>query len=146
MKKTVTIVLVLLFVAGGALFAQRASAPGLADTFYRGITTVVVSDTTEIVTVRTVVSSYVETREIGTGQVNGPNGNQSNLQDRTVEVVTISVYEVRTIVSEQHHGVAHSNGKPLGTITNVTQTLVSSDTVTEHGEWGPAYSLPSGTR
>lgn len=123
---------------------KKGSAPGLADTFYRGITTIVVSDITSTSTETTVLSSTVETRLIGGGQVKG--GKDGNLQDRTVSVVQTDVFEIRVITYEQHRGVAHSNGKYLGTITETTKTLVSSELNTQVGDWGAAYDLPSGQR
>lgn len=123
---------------------KKGSAPGLADTFYRGVTTIAVADETSTITETTVLSSTVETRLIGGGQANS--GKDGNLQDRTVSVVQTEVYELRVVTYEQHRGVAHSNGKYLGTVTEETKTLVSSELVTQVGDWGAAYDLPSGQR
>lgn len=152
MKRIFIMIMVFSLIAGVSLFAEngnngKATAPGLADTFSKGMTTIVVSDTTEIVTTANVLDSYTETRAIGQGQGNGKgSSNENNLQDRTVTVTETEVDQVRTVITEQHHGTANSSGKYIGTETSVTTTVLSKETTTETGDWGAAYSLPSEIR
>ena len=119
------------------------TAPGQADNFYRGVTTVGTTSTTETVVTSTVLSSEIETRLIGGGQAN--NKKDGNLQDRTVSEVQVVVTEITTVVVEAHRGAPVSNGKDLS-YTEVTETVVSDTIVTETGDWGPAYEVPSGTK
>jgi len=121
----------------------KASAPGQADNFYRGITTIGSSSTTATVFETTVLSSETETRTIGSGQSN--NGKDGNLQDRTTETVQIVEKEITTVTYEAHRGAPVSNGKDLS-YTEVTETEVSNTTTTVVGDWGPAYEVPSGTK
>ncbi len=137
-----TIVLVVLLLTAFTVSAK--SAPGLADTFYRGVTTIQTSSSTEILTFTEVLYSATETRTIGSGQ--GNNGRDGNLQDREVLTVRTRVVEVTTSIFEQHQGVAHSKGRYLGTFSVVTETLLSESTSTTYGDWGPAYDLPSDIR
>lgn len=144
--KNITVAALVLFTLTG-LSAAAANAPGKADTFYRGITTIAVSSTTELVTETTVLSSTTETRQIGNGQANnGKNANSSNLQDRTVQTVQVLEKEITTTVYDQHHGVANSNGKDLGTFEVVTENVITDETTTLTSDWGPAYSVASGTK
>ena len=144
--KKIAIAAIVLFTLSG-LSAAAASAPGKADTFYRGVTTIAVSSTTEYISETTVLSSTTETREIGNGQANnGKNANNSNSQDRTVETVQVLEKEVTTTVYDQHHGTANSNGAYIGSFEVVTETVISDETTTVVGDWGPAYSVASGTK
>lgn len=142
----IAVVFVILGVSAVSAFAQgkKAAAPGQADTFYRGVTTIVVSDETVRVTTTDIISQETETRTIGGGQAN--NNRDGNLQDRTVSVVETTVTDIRTVVTDQHRGVAHSSGKDLGTTTEVTETVVSRETETVVGDWGSAYDVPSGMK
>lgn len=133
-----------------------ATAPGQADNFYRGITTLdpvvtteLVSSTSEVISSSTVTSdpvitqnttsAVVDTRVIGQGNGN-PTG---NLQDKvatttttestaiattTSVVETTNVYAVTTTIGS-HHGAPISNGKALEpVVTTATDTQVSQDT------------------
>lgn len=132
-------------VAAPAFANPKGTPPGKADTFYRGVTTIAIGDpVVEAVTETTVLASATETRTIGNGQFN--NGRDGNLQDRTVTTVQVDNYLITTVTYEQHHGVAHSNGKYLGTFEVVTVELISSEETTETGDWGPAYDVPSDSK
>jgi hypothetical protein len=122
----------------------KASAPGQADNFYRGITTVGSTSTTETVTNVTVLESVTETRTIGSGQNNSTKGGNKdgNLQDRTVETVQTVVTDITTVTVEAHRGAPVSNGKDLS-YTEVTETVVSDTISTVVGDWGSAYDVPS---
>jgi len=148
--KKITLLIGIIFLSTAVFsFADKPTAtpPGKADNFYRGVTTVLVSSTTETVTTTTVLSSVTETRLIGNGQGNGRNQtNDNNAQDRTVTTVLTTVTEVTTNVYDQHHGAPNSRGAYIGTITQVTERVISSETTTVTGDWGPAYSLPSNIR
>jgi hypothetical protein len=141
----VGILLVAGFVSAAAapVAKGKAGAPGQADNFYRGITTVGSSTVTETVTETNVLSSVTETREIGSGQKN--NDKDGNLQDRTSSEVQTVVTEVTTVTYEAHRGAPVSNGKDLS-YTVVTEEVKSETTTTVVGEWGPAYEVPSGTK
>jgi hypothetical protein len=126
--------------AAPAVGKGKSNAPGLADNFYRGITTVGSSSTTETVVETTVLSSETETRTIGGGQFN--NGKDGNLQDRSVETVQVVEKEITTVTVEAHRGAPVSKGKDLS-YTTVTETVVSDTTTTVVGDWGAAYDVPS---
>ena len=64
------------------------TAPGQADNFYRGVTTVGTTSTTETVVTSTVLSSEIETRLIGGGQAN--NKKDGNVTGPTVKGVSVS--------------------------------------------------------
>ena len=118
----------------------KASAPGQAENFHRGITTAGSSSTTETVTEVNVLSSGTETRTIGGGQLNS--GKDGNLQDRIVETVQVIEKEITTVRVEAHRGAPVSNGKDLS-YTTVTEKLISDTTTTVVGDWGSAYDVPS---
>jgi hypothetical protein len=126
--------------AAPAVGKGKVSAPGLADNFYRGITTVGSSSTTGTVVETTVLSSETETRTIGSGQLNS--GKDGNLQDRSVETVRIVEKEVTTVTVEAHRGAPVSRGKDLS-FSTVNETVVSDTTTTVVGDWGAAYDVPS---
>ena len=145
-KRYLTIAIVLL--ASVSFLAAKTApgqgrAPGLADNFYRGVTTVASSQQTETITETAVLSSAVESRTIGSGQTN--NNQDGNLQDRTVSVVTTTVTEITTTTYDAHRGAPVSNGKDLSYST-VTSNTVSSSIDTVYGDWGSAYSVPSGSK
>lgn len=143
---------------GSAAAAPNSKAPGKADNFYRGVTTlapvvstalisssdVVLSSTSlssePVVTVTSSEPVVVETRVIGKGNGN-PTG---NLQDRkavtvttessstvttTTLIETTKVYEITTTVNS-HRGAPVSQGKALEpVITKATEVVVTESTV-----------------
>jgi hypothetical protein len=137
-----SLVLIVLLLTTFSLSAK--SAPGLADTFYRGVTTLQTASYSETLTTTEVLDTYTETRTIGAGQYN--NGNNGNLQDREVVKEKTTVKEITTSIYEQHRGVAISNGKYLGTTTVETEKILSTTESTSVGDWGSAYSVPSDTK
>ena len=146
-KKKVLAIALILIVSVSLLAAKSAPgqsrAPGLADNFYRGVTTVGSSVQIETVTETTVLGSTIETRTIGSGQEH--NNRDGNLQDRSVTEVNTKVTEITTTTYEAHRGAPVSNGKDLS-YTSVTSNQISSQTDTVYGDWGSAYSVPSGSK
>lgn len=146
-KNKVLAIAIILLVSVSFLSAKSAPgqsrAPGLADNFYRGVTTVGFSVQTETITETNVLSSSIETRTIGSGQEN--NNRDGNLQDRSVTEVNTTVTEITTTTYEAHRGAPISNGKDLS-YTAVTSSEISSQTETVYGDWGSAYSVPSGSK
>jgi len=149
MKKVskVFIVLAILVLATSGVYAK--DAPGKADNFYRGVTTLapvvtteLVSSTSEVVSSTSVASDpvvttsvsdpvVVDTRVIGQGNGN-PTGNLQNksavttttTKETTVTttsvIETTNVYDVTTTIGA-HHGAPNSNGKALAPVVTVTQ-------------------------
>lgn len=146
-KKKVLAIALILIISVSLLVAKSAPgqsrAPGLADNFYRGVTTVGSSVQSETITETIVLSSTVETRTIGSGQVN--NNRDGNLQDRSVTEVNTKVTEITTTTYEAHRGAPVSNGKDLS-YTTVTSNEIISQTETVYGDWGSAYSVPSDSK
>ncbi len=136
-----------------------ATAPGQAENFYRGVTTlapvvekelvsatpvVVSSDTATSTDVDVASSSSTVTRTIGSGKGN-PTG---NLQDATktstttttpttavttTVIDTTNVYDVTTTVNS-HHGAPVSNGKalePVITESSATEVVTRDEVTTD---------------